>query len=87
MTLKRENYPVKKVILALASLAVLIAAQTAAAELGSLALLCTHLPALGNGVAGALYPAFALVGLWALCRFGMKEPLSEIGRASCRERG
>ena len=76
MTLKRENYPVKKVILALASLVVLIAAQTAAAELGSLALLCTHLPALGNGVAGALYPAFALVGLWALCRFGMKEPLS-----------
>ena len=74
MTLKRENYPVKKVILALASLAVLIAAQTAAAELGSLALLCTHLPALGNGVAGRCNPRLGWVDAWPVGGFGFKIP-------------
>ena len=75
MEAERERYPLKKVFLALLSVPVLAAAQIAAAGAGSLALAASRLPALGNGAAGLLYPAFALLGFWALCRFGMKEPM------------
>lgn len=76
MVSEREEYPLKKVFLALLSILVLIAAQTAAAGAGSLVLLIAHLPALGNAAAGVLYPALAMLGFWALCRFGLREPLS-----------
>ncbi len=76
MDSERESYPLKKVLFALLAVLVLVAAQLAATGLGSLVLVVSHLPALGNGAAGVLYPAFALLGFWALCRFGMKEPLS-----------
>lgn len=72
----QEKFPISKVLMALLSLAVLVLAQTAAAALGSLVLLVTHLPALGNAAAGVLYPALAMLGFWALCRFGLREPLS-----------
>lgn len=71
---ERENYPLKKVLFALLSIMVLVAAQLVASGLGSLVLIVSHLPALGNGAAGVLYPACALLGFWALCRFGMREP-------------
>lgn len=76
MVLEREKYPLKKVFWALLSILVLIAAQTAAAGVGSLVLLVSHLPALGNTAAGVLYPVLAMAGFWALCRFGLGEPLS-----------
>lgn len=72
----QEKFPISKVLMALLSLAVLVLAQTAAAAFGSLVLLVTHLPALGNAAAGVLYPALAMLGFWALCRFGLREPLS-----------
>lgn len=72
----QEKFPISKVLLSLLSLAVLVLAQTAAAALGSGVLLITHLPALGNAAAGVLYPVLAMAGFWALCRFGLREPLS-----------
>ena len=69
-----EKYPVKKVILALLSLVVLVAAQVLA-QLAGMGVGGSS-PALGNALAGVLYAALDLLGLWALCRFGMKEPLS-----------
>lgn len=72
----QEKFPISKVLLSLLSLAVLVLAQTAAAALGSGVLLTTHLPALGNAAAGVLYPVLAMAGFWALCRFGLREPLS-----------
>ena len=79
MVSQREEYPLKKVFLSLLALPVLIAAQLGAAGVGSLVLLVSHLPALGNAAAGLSYPALALLGLWALCRWGMREPLSAYG--------
>lgn len=76
MVSEREEYPLKKIFLAFLSILVLIAAQTAAAGAGSLVLLAAHLPALGNAAAGILYPVLAMLGFWALCRFGLREPLS-----------
>lgn len=72
----QEKFPISKVLLSLLSLAVLVLAQTAVAALGSGVLLITHLPALGNAAAGVLYPVLAMAGFWALCRFGLREPLS-----------
>ena len=30
----------------------------------------------GNAIAGVLYPVLAMAGFWALCRLGLREPLS-----------
>ena len=73
---KGKNYPAKRVLLALLSIVVLVLAQTAAIWIGELAYAACGSAALGNGIAALLYPAAALLGLWALCRWGLREDLS-----------
>lgn len=75
MELEKDTFPLRRVGLALLSLVILAAAQLAAIGIGQLAWTVTRLPALGNGISAVLYPVFALLGLWALCRFGLKESL------------
>ena len=72
----QTKFPVSKVLLSLLSLAVLVLAQIAAALAGEGVALVTHLTLAGNAIAGVLYPVLAMAGFWALCRFGLREPLS-----------
>ena len=72
----QTKFPVSKVLLSLLSLAVLVLAQIAAALAGEGVALVTHLTLAGNAAAGVLYPVLAMAGFWALCRFGLREPLS-----------
>ena len=72
----QKKFPVSRMLLILLSLVSMALAQTAAALVGNGVLLVTHLPALGNAAAGVLYPILAMAGFWALCRFGLREPLS-----------
>ena len=54
----------------------MVLAQIAAALAGEGVALVTHLTLAGNAAAGVLYPVLAMAGFWALCRFGLREPLS-----------
>lgn len=56
----QKKFPVSRMLLILLSLVSMALAQTAAALVGDGVLLVTHLPALGNTVAGILYPVLAL---------------------------
>ena len=73
---KRESFPIKRVFLALLALVVLVLAQTAATGIGELIYMICGSAALCNSIAALLYPAAALLGLWALCRWGLRAELS-----------
>lgn len=78
----REKFPVRYVLLSLLAVIVQALSQTLVSMIGELAYRISGSAVAGNAAAAALYPVFALAGLWALCRFGLRANLQayRIGR-------